>query len=95
MEIENDDSFHVRPEVAALYDISFILCGLFFCKRCQAEPPVDSSEALCSNRYYYRIAELAFDSGWRAEAAVEYSTLCPVCVAQQTIPADRPKTGSG
>jgi hypothetical protein len=41
------------------------------------------SEEVYSNRYYYRIAELAYDLGWRSQASAEYSALCPVCVAQQ------------
>lgn len=94
MEIKNDKSFDVRPDMAALYDISLILCGTFFCERCRTEPPVDSSEVVYSNRYYYRIAELAFDLGWRPQSSSEYGVLCPVCIAQQGTQQGRAEDGA-
>lgn len=88
MNSNTEVSFHVRPEVAALYDVSCILCGMFFCEQCQAAPPIVSGEVLYSDRYYYRIAELAFDVGWRALSPAEHSALCQNCVAEKSMHAD-------
>jgi hypothetical protein len=79
----SEPDFQVRPEVADLYAISFILCGMFFCKRCNASPPEDRDAKPYADRAYYRTAELAYEQGWRPATGSEYEVLCPVCVAQQ------------
>jgi hypothetical protein len=85
----------VRPEVAELYNVSFLLCGLFFCRRCSASPPEDTAADPVSDLHYYRVAELAYEHGWRHDPTGDCDALCPQCLAQQAVAADRPKTGSG
>lgn len=76
-----ESEFRVRLEVADLYEISFILCGMFFCERCNTSPPEDSEVQPFSDLAYYRIAELAYEQGWRSQVRGEYAVLCPVCAA--------------
>jgi len=71
--------FEVLPEVAGLYDVSYILCGMFFCRSCGADPPEDTGAAPYSDLHYYRVAELAYQLGWRHDPAGDYDALCPAC----------------
>lgn len=96
MSAKRTEEFEMRPEVAELYDVSFILCGMFFCRRCSASPLEDDMPAdLVSDRHYYRVAELAYEHGWRHDPTGDCHALCPSCLAQQAVAADRPKMGSG
>jgi len=83
MDESSELQFQVRPEVADLYEISFILCGLFFCERCNAAPPEDGEVKPYSRKAYYRTAELAYEQGWRPVIGKEFEVLCPNCIAQQ------------
>jgi hypothetical protein len=83
-----DSEFRVCPEVADLYDISFILCGMFSCESCGASPPEDPAVKPCSDLAYYRTAELAYGQGWQATGRNEHAVLCPACIAQQRHAAD-------
>jgi len=72
----------IRPEVAPLYEISFILCGLFFCSRCHVFPVRDTGAPETSDLHYYRLAEWAHDRGWLPDNSDDYSVLCGRCAAQ-------------
>jgi hypothetical protein len=75
--------FEVCDEVAALYEVSFILCGLFFCRACGAAPPTDTQAPACSDLHYYRVAESAYRQGWRPDPAGDCDALCPACIENQ------------
>jgi len=83
MSNSSESDFQVRPEVADLYEISFILCGMFFCERCSAPAPQDGEVKQYSNLAYYRTAELAHARGWRPAPGGEYQALCAACITQQ------------
>jgi hypothetical protein len=84
----------IRPEVAALNDASFVMCGLLCCIRCGDCPQVDTGAPQCSELHYYRVAEWAHDRGWIPDATEEYAVLCGRCAAQQGAAADdRPQAG--
>lgn len=73
--------FYVRPEVAELYEISFILCGLLFCRHCNASLLEHASAGIYSDLAYYQTAEFAYEQGWRPIAEHEYAVVCPACGA--------------
>ena len=80
--------FEVRPEISALYDVSFILCGLFYCRQCGAAPPEESEAPAYSDLHYYKLAEVAYEQGWRPDPLADCDALCPTCTAQQAAAAE-------
>jgi hypothetical protein len=68
----------VQPEIAPLYDVTFVLCGMVYCCRCRAEAPVDARSPVYSDENYYAQAVAMTALGW-VRPAKELDVICPRC----------------